>query len=331
MSHDGPVIRNVTSVKSHIDKFSGSGGAIEFLLFQQQVEETKTAGSLTDEAAASAAVKAFKDPSSAKTWHNRMILQNNKDILQWGTLKPLMLARFCKAPTLGEQKKMSDELVQTAGENAADFFDRVALTMSKCDIGLPDTVTKGAGYKTELERKTKDKFLIGLRPNVRNALTGFATATSSMDELLAAALNAEAVLNVGNAGNAAAAAAPIDEIGGDDEMNAEIAAFNARWGARGYQMKPKYDGPKMKCDRCKQWGNHLAATCQVNLVKLAERLSAGRGRGGGRGFRGGDRGFRGGGRGGGRGAGGGRGGGQPGGGLDEVQAEQDGFGFALNG
>lgn len=323
------VIRNVTSVKSSLSKFTGTNGAVEFLLFRQQVDEFKTAGSLTEEATASAVAKVMD--GKAKIWYDGLVLGGDKDILAWATLHPLMKGRFCKAPTISEQRKMMDELVQKAtGESVVEFYDRVILTLHKCDIGLAEGTTKAAGYKDELQRRTRDRFLMGLRPAIRNALTGMAATSSTVKDLLTAAVNAEDVLNV-NATQGNVETASTDEIGEVAEMLAEIANFNARWATKGYQVQPpKYNGPKTQCGRCKMWCNHSAADCRVNLERLAAR-QAGRGRGGGDGGRwnGGGRG-----RGGARGGPGGRGRGRGGGGaypVDEANAEEaDGFGYPLN-
>jgi hypothetical protein len=307
-----------------ITRFTGTKGTMEVVSFVHQLESLQTSNNQTDAAVAETAANLFMDPSPAKAWYQVLMLEQDPDIKKWdGGLKAKLLTRYCTTQTLAEFAQMKAKLVQSQGETAEVFLDRVKLAWLIRDYSLANGVKAEAGYKTAMDRDIKESFLRGLRQIIKDKMAASNFETDSLQALVAAAKRAEENMAFDN--RSALGAAAIDEgtnwYGYAEEEQA--CAFRQQGGPRGGGRGGGGRGggagrgggrgggytrggggrngdqsrkPKIECPRCGLYGTHgyEPANCYADLKQLEqkgkgkfERNGGGRGggaaRGGGRG------------------------------------------------
>ena len=208
----------------------------------------------------------------------------------WATLKEALKKRFTDSLTAAQKQSFVKGLQQASNESVQDFFDRVALGLSKVHENHRDGLT---GAEVEGQRKGYDKsfditlgtlFVSGLKHDIREYVEcNMADDKTDSESLLELAVKCEASKGHGAKSASLKLAAIDDEYSPNDEvkrLNDELAALKTRMNTftagsgqtgrgrgRGRQNTPLPAFEDRKtwffCYRCKQHGLHISRECKL--------------------------------------------------------------------
>ena len=262
-------------------------------LWIDQVDRMATQKAWNNERTAAAVCDALKD--TAARWMAVIKANPNKaDTLKsWTDLKPALKKRFADALTATQKQAFVRGLVQASNESVQDFFDRVALALSKVHQTPREAL---AGEQLNSQRKGYDKsqdvtlgtlFIAGLRQDTREYVEINMTETDNSERILELAIKSETAKGHG----AKAAALKLAAINEDltegnhlKKVNEELAALRSRMNtftAGTKNKKPNNPLPPMKerktwyyCYKCKQHGLHISKECKLSKDQIAKLTPA---------------------------------------------------------
>ena len=262
-------------------------------LWIDQVDRTATQKGWNAQRTAAAVCDALKD--TAARWMAVIKSNHNKaEILDdWDQLKPALKKRFADALTATQKQAFVRGLVQANNETVQDFYDRVALALSKVHqgprAGLEGNEVDGqrTGYDKSLDVTTGTLFIAGLKQDTREYVEINMTEKDTSEKILDLAIKSEAAKGHG-AKSAALKLAVVEDNQGEDEtlrsVNEELAALRTRMNTftagkgKGRQDTPLPPFKDRKtwfyCYKCKQHGLHVSRECKLNKTQIAELIPA---------------------------------------------------------
>ena len=261
-------------------------------LWIDQVERMATQKGWNDQRTAAAVCDALKDTAArwmavTKANPNKAEILNN-----WTQLKPAIKKRFADALTATQKQAFVRGLVQAPNESVQDFYDRVALALSKVHQnpreGLDGAQVEGQrkGYDKSLDVTLGTLFIAGLRQDTREYVEINMVEKDTSEKILDLAIKSEAARGHG-AKAAALKLAAIDEVVPDPEseklklVNEELAALKTRMNTftaggkgRGRATTPLPPFNERKtwfyCYKCKQHGLHVSKECKLTKEAIAK-------------------------------------------------------------
>ena len=262
-------------------------------LWIDQVDRTRTQKGWNEQRTAAAVCDALKD--TAARWMAVIKSNTNKaPILEnWDQLKPALKKRFADALTATQKQAFVRGLVQANNETVQDFYDRVALALSKVHQGpraaLVGNEVNGqkTGYDKSLDVTTGTLFIAGLKQETREYVEINMTETDTSERLLDLAIKSEAAK--GNGARAAALKLAVVEDNQEEDtqlkiVNEELAALRTRMNTftagkgKGRQDTPLPPFKDRKtwfyCYKCKQHGLHVSKECKLTKTQIADLLPA---------------------------------------------------------
>jgi hypothetical protein len=298
-----------------LGQYNGSGGSLQAKAFIRKVDNAQEAGDVAGERMAGMVKNALK--GVAEMWLETQQALGTAGLDNWGTLRPLMVAKFCKRLTVAELAQLEQTLTHKAGEKVEEFFTRCQRFTLEQDADLTNAQRADAAYQAQRDRKIKFNFLKGLREDVRRAMAGVDVNAVDNDVLLAAANNAE-ILTLKKSENEVKKP-EVDALSPDltPEGRAIIAAMENRFfrggvgrgAARGRgnfrgrggrnnnnrggrtfvrDMTPEEARTRgfSFCRRHQNWGGHAEHDCRATHLPIGPSYNqnAGRGAGGGGGW-----------------------------------------------
>ena len=264
-------------------------------LWIDQVERMATQKGWNNERTAAAVCDALKD--TAARWMAVIKANPNKaaTLQSWNDLKPALKKRFADALTATQKQAFVRGLVQASNESVQDFFDRVALALSKVHQTPRQAL---AGEQLQGQRKGYDKsqdvtlgtlFIAGLRQDTREYVEVNMTENDNSERILELAIKSETAKGHG-AKAAALKLAAIDDDALDEtrlrKVNEELAVLRSRMNTftAGTKSKTKTFNnplPPMKdrktwyyCYKCKQHGLHISKECKLTKDQITKLVPA---------------------------------------------------------
>ena len=255
-------------------------------LWIDQVERMATQKGWTADRTAAAVCDALRD--NAARWMAVIKANPSKrqNLASWVNLKPLIKKRFTDSLTAAQKQSFVRSLVQANGESVQDFFDRVALALSKVHENHRDAL---AGTEVEGQKKGYDKshdvtlgtlFVSGLKSDIREYVEcNMSEDRGDSETLLDLAVKSETAKGMG----AKAASLKLAAIEGEEtepteelkKVTAELAALKTRMNtftAGKGKGKGKFTTPLpafsdrntwFYCYKCKQHGLHVSKECKL--------------------------------------------------------------------
>ena len=259
-------------------------------LWIDQVDRMATQKGWTAQRTAAAVCDALRE--NAARWMAVIKSQATKrEMLEdWVRLKPAIKKRFTDSLTAVQKQSFVKGLQQASNESVQDFFDRVALGLSKVHENRRDNLAgaelegQKKGYDASLDITLGTLFVSGLRPDIREYVECNMTDDNTDSEsLLELAIKSEASKGKGAKAAALKLAAIDDEYEPKDEvkdLKEELAALKTRMNTftagsgsagrgrgRGRQNTPLPPFNERKtwfyCYRCKQHGLHASRECKL--------------------------------------------------------------------
>jgi hypothetical protein len=295
-----PIVRvqNLTS-KTVLPTLSGKEGSAGIIRFIDQIDRAMVQTHYSDEQMASTVVSQFT--ANARLWAEaRATLLEDEGFLLWSTLRTLIRTEFVRCLSVVEINDLRSGLIQKSDENVQAFMHRCTIAHGNININATREQKLDDVYKANLEREVKVSFVNGLKPAVRAALQTLDLTSITLAALLTVAINAE--LNARRAGQVteksidAAVEAAFHRFGGTSRGGRGNPSRGGRGGGRGgfaggfargrgsgetrgrgsfaprgrgsFSRGGGYSGAKKLCYRCGLVGNHIKATCSVDLAKL---------------------------------------------------------------
>ena len=265
-------------------------------LWIDQVERMATQKGWNNQRTAAAVCDALKD--TAARWMAVTKANPNKSAMltDWEQLKPAIKKRFADALTATQKQAFVRGLVQAPNETVQDFYDRVALALSKVhqnprqELAGEQVVGQRKGYDKSLDVTLGTLFIAGLRQDTREYVEINMTEKDNSEKILDLAIKSEAAKGHG-AKAAALKLAAIDEIIPDPEteqlklVNEELAALKTRMNTftaggkgrgRATTPLPAFNDRKtwFYCYKCKQHGLHISKECKLSKEAIAKLTPA---------------------------------------------------------
>ena len=288
---------NVAEVDNSITRLQiwrGNGkDATTIELWIDQVERTATQKGWNAQRTAAAVCDALKD--TAARWMAVIKSNQNKaEILEdWEQLRPALKKRFADALTATQKQAFVRGLVQANNETVQDFYDRVALALSKVHQGPREGLAgnelagQRKGYDKSLDVTTGTLFIAGLKQDTREYVEINMTDTDNSERILELAIKSEAAKGHG-AKSAALKLAVVEEDHEDGLqlklVNEELAALRSRMntftaGTKGRRQDsplPPFKDRKtwFYCYKCKQHGLHISKECKLSKTQISELVPA---------------------------------------------------------
>ena len=288
---------NVAEVDNSITRLQiwrGNGkDATTIELWIDQVERTATQKGWNAQRTAAAVCDALKD--TAARWMAVIKSNQNKaEILEdWEQLRPALKKRFADALTATQKQAFVRGLVQANNETVQDFYDRVALALSKVHQGPREGLAgnelagQRKGYDKSLDVTTGTLFIAGLKQDTREYVEINMTDTDNSERILELAIKSEAAKGHG-AKSAALKLAVVEEDHEDGLqlklVNEELAALRSRMntftaGTKGRRQDsplPPFKDRKtwFYCYKCKQHGLHISKECKLSKAQVSELVPA---------------------------------------------------------
>ena len=279
------------SLRVELPKFDGSGGPVQALSFLRSVNHAMRAGNLNAQRIAGVVAGALTQGSSAETW---LATLTDAQIASWDDLEPLFRARFVRAMTIPEIRRMQADLRQKPSEAVADFRDRCMVSLSAEDVMLTDDQKAEVGYATNYQRRLKRAFLSGLKSAIVDKMVGVNAETATMEELVTMATNAEVLAGCAPQSQAfgvsevsdfdkAVEAAMVRRFGPSRGRGGPRGGATRGGGGRGAAADnggrnlpalsdPGYASrPKQPCGRCGMKVKHRQHECVVDLENRRRR------------------------------------------------------------
>ena len=260
-------------------------------LWIDQVDRTRTQKGWNEQRTAAAVCDALKD--TAARWMAVIKSNSNKAAIleDWNELKPALKKRFADALTATQKQAFVRGLVQANNETVQDFYDRVALALSKVHQG-PRSALEGnevegqkAGYDKSLDVTTGTLFIAGLKQETREYVEINMTEKDTSEKILDLAIKSEAAKGHGARSAALKLAVVEDNQDEDDnlrQVNEELAALRTRMNTftagkgKGRQDTPLPPFKDRKtwyyCYKCKQHGLHISRECKLTKAQIADLI-----------------------------------------------------------
>ena len=280
---------NVDNTVTMLQVWKGNGkDSTTIELWIDQVERMATQKGWNATRTAAAVCDALKDTAArwmAVTKSN----PNKSDILNdWVQLKPALKKRFADALTATQKQAFVRGLIQAPNESVQDFYDRVALALSKVHQAPREELN---GNQVEGQRKGYDKsldvtlgtlFISGLRQETREYVEINMKDTDNSEKILELAIKSEAAKGHG-ARAAALKLAVIEEKQEDSfqlsKVNEELAVLKSRMNTftAGTKGRKKFNTPLPAfhdrntwyyCYKCKQHGLHISKECKLSSDQI---------------------------------------------------------------
>ena len=286
---------NVDNTITRLQVWKGNGkDATTIELWIDQVDRTATQKGWNAERTAAAVCDALKDTAARwmaviKSNHNKAGILND-----WDELKPALKKRFADALTATQKQAFVRGLVQANNETVQDFYDRVALALSKVHQGPRDGLEgeevdgQRKGYDKSLDVTTGTLFIAGLKQDTREYVEINMKEKDTSEKILELAIRSEAAKGHG-AKSAALKLAVVEDNQEDDIqlklVNEELAALRTRMNTftagnkgRGRQDTPLPAFKDRKtwfyCYKCKQHGLHVSKECKLTKQQIADLIPA---------------------------------------------------------
>ena len=166
-------------------------------LWIDQVDRMATQKAWNAQRTAAAVCDALRE--NAARW--MAVVKSNpskKDCLNdWAALKPALRKRFADSLTAAQKQAFVRGLVQASNETVQDFYDRVALALSKVHQNHRDALAgaeidgQKAGYDKSLDVTLGTLFVSGLKNEIREYVECNMKETPDSDALLELAVKSE--------------------------------------------------------------------------------------------------------------------------------------------
>jgi hypothetical protein len=285
-----------------LGQFFGNGGSLQAQAFIRKVDNAIQASDIEPERMAGMVKNALK--GSAEMWLENQTAMGTAGLGSWTTLRPLMVAKFCKQLTVAELAALERTLEHKQGERVEEFFTRCQRFVLESDADTTNAHRATDAYKLQFERKIKFAFLKGLKEEVRRAMAGTDVNAATCDELLAAANNAETLTMKKSEASAEAKKPEVDAVF-QQGFTRGRGGQRGRGNFRGRGGRPNSrnrnfvdyrnltpDDARAKgltfCRRHQNWGKHSEADCRATDLPMGPSYNRGgtgggfaRGRGGG--------------------------------------------------
>ena len=265
-------------------------------LWIDQVERMATQKGWNAQRTAAAVCDALKD--TAARWMAVTKANPNKaEILtDWERLKPAIKKRFADALTATQKQAFVRGLVQATNESVQDFYDRVALALSKVHQNPREAlegdqlVGQRKGYNKSLDVTLGTLFIAGLRQDTKEYVEVNMADKDTSEKILDLAIKSEAAR--GHGAKAAALKLAAIEDGQEESsqlrmVNEELAVLRTRMntftaGARGRGRRTQSNPlPSFSerntwfyCYKCKQHGLHISKECKLSKDQIAKLTPA---------------------------------------------------------
>ena len=290
-----PAADNSDNSVTRLQVWKGNGkDATTIELWIDQVERMATQKGWNAERTAAAVCDALKD--TAARWMAVMKANPNKaDTLNnWTQLKPAIKKRFADALTATQKQAFVRGLIQAPNETVQDFYDRVALALSKVHQipreGLEGNQLEGQrkGYDKSLDVTLGTLFISGLRQDTREYVEVNMKEKDDSEKILDLAIKSEAARGQG-AKAAALKLAAIEEnteVNHINKVNEELAVLRSRMNTFTAGTKTrnrKFNSPLPPfnerntwyyCYKCKQHGLHISKECRLNDTQISKLTPA---------------------------------------------------------
>ena len=288
-----PAPQEVDNTVTRLQVWRGNGkDATTIELWIDQVERMATQKGWNAARTAAAVCDALKD--TAARWMAVMKSNPTKagTLEDWDQLKPAIKKRFADALTATQKQAFVRGLVQANNESVQDFFDRVALALSKVHQNPRGAL---AGEQLDGQRKGYDKsqdvtlgtlFIAGLRQDTREYVEINMTDTDNSERILELAIKSETAKGHGAKAAALKLAVIEDEMQEDPtlrKVNEELAVLRTRMNTftAGKNKNNKQNHsttlPPIKdrkswfyCYKCKQHGLHISKECKLTKEQISK-------------------------------------------------------------
>ena len=290
-----PAAEIIDNSVTRLQVWRGNGkDATTIELWIDQVERMATQKGWNAQRTAAAVCDALKD--TAARWMAVIKANPNKakTLDDWAQLKPAIKKRFADALTATQKQAFVRGLVQAPNESVQDFYDRVALALSKVHQipreGLAGADLEGQkkGYDKSLDVTLGTLFITGLRQDTREYVEVNMTDKDNSEKILDLAIKSESARGQG-AKAAALRLAAIEENTENsniDRVNEELAALRTRMNtftAGNKSRNNKFSSPLPPfnernkwyyCYKCKQHGLHVSKECKLNEEQISRLTPA---------------------------------------------------------
>ena len=257
-------------------------------LWIDQVDRMATQKGWTAQRTAAAVCDALRE--NAARWMAVIKSQATKREMldDWNRLKPAIKKRFTDSLTAVQKQSFVKGLQQAQNESVQDFFDRVALGLSKVhenhreNLAGAELEGQKKGYDASLDITLGTLFVSGLRADIREYVEcNMTDDNSDSDSYLTLAIKSEAAKGKGAKAAALKLSAIDDEYEPNDELKRvteELAALKTRMNTftagttnkgrgRGRPNTPLPPFNERKtwffCYKCKQHGLHASRECKL--------------------------------------------------------------------
>ena len=286
----------VDNTVTRLQAWRGNGkDATTIELWIDQVERMATQKGWNAERTAAAVCDALKD--TAARWMAVIKANPNKaDTLKdWVRLKPAIKKRFADALTATQKQAFVRGLIQAPNETVQDFYDRVALALSKVhqnpreSLAGEELTGQRKGYDKSLDVTLGTLFIAGLRQDTREYVEVNMNDTDGSETILDLAIKSEAARGQG-AKAAALRLAAIEENKDDtyemNKVNEELAVLRSRMNTftAGTKTRNKRFNTPLPpfnqrdkwyyCYKCKQHGLHISKECRLTEDQISKLTPA---------------------------------------------------------
>ena len=269
-----------TSRSVRAPTFKGTETRAEVLMYLERLNAVIGAAGLHKQdkrlEGASTMVLGFKD--EAYVWFNTYKEENPDEACAYATLRAAFEERFL--PTLDRKdiEKLGQELIQRPDEQVANFMDRCVYFIIRMYDELDVDVKTSAAFKAVKEKQILDRFLQGMRPDIKAIVVQHSHETKDRKTFLSKARDAEISLTTARTKAAVAEITAVQQLGEepkgaesnlDSHLDARIEAImrrrwedrpspDARRGRNNGQNAAGQDRKKnAKCHFCKKTGHYI--------------------------------------------------------------------------
>lgn len=268
------------SIKLQLPTYDGLRGPVQATQFISAMDSLFKANTITDdERQAAFALSAFVPNSPAALWLANSQLETPKDFEKWDSVKEQIKLEFCRPMTLAQNQMEKKKLQMVADEPANAFINRVRFYHHTRDFALPEQQKKEQMYKDLFDRKVKETFIDGLPASLLQKLAAVDLNTSTNAEIVAHALQAQALHLPASTSTAATPVNAVSFRGRGGRFNQRGRGaprgnrgrgFSNRGG--GFQRRPGPSAaelaarPLRTCGKCRQRVKHKDHECFVDLL-----------------------------------------------------------------